>query len=248
MVNLNKIYSINEHAKILILGRNNHDIEDYVDGEFIKCKYDSKNEKKYILSQEFPTLCIEFSTVHGSKGLEEEYVIVLNCNDERLGFPNKVEDDELLKLVLTEKSHFKYAEERRLWYVALTRTKNIVYLIVNCDRPSVFVEEIKEKCFIINPEILNDQSDIIECPHCKTGKLILRIGEKSNKEFYGCSNFPYCTYKNFNLEAVNQNHKRCPRCNDFMIYVNNKFKCSNTKCKFECDLETFDEYNAKLPF
>lgn len=89
-----------------------------------------------------------------SKGLEDEFVIIINAYDSRLGFPNKVEDDELLNLVLSSKSNFEYAEKRRLWYVALTRTKTYTYILASQNNPSIFVEEIKDKCEILNPEVL----------------------------------------------------------------------------------------------
>ena len=231
---LKQIYEINKYAKILILGRNNHDIDDYLfNKEKFVVSYYGESKIKKIKSLDFKSLEIEFCTVHGSKGLEEEYVIVLNADDSRLGFPNKTEDDELLKLVLSDKSSYKYAEERRLWYVALTRTKNYVYLMVNYNRPSVFVQEILKKCDIINPEIYNESSNIINCPHCKTGKLVTRKVKDSESEFFGCSNYPYCRYVNKNLGIVKSNGKRCPKCNDFMILKNGIYKCSNLRCKHE---------------
>ena len=71
-------------------------------------------------------LRVEFSTAHRAKGREADYVIVLNLNDGRWGFPSKVDDDPLLELVLPPLSGgaFPFAEERRLFYVAMTRARN----------------------------------------------------------------------------------------------------------------------------
>ena len=77
-------------------------------------------------------------------------VIILNLSDELLGFPNKIEDDEVLKLFFKNKEKCLYAEERRLFYVALTRTKNNVYLLTKKYHESIFVNEIKSKCEIID--------------------------------------------------------------------------------------------------
>lgn len=69
-----------------------------------------------------PEMKLRFSTVHSSKGLEEDFVILINGEEGKYGFPNKVEDDDVLNLVLSQPDKIEFAEERRLWYVALTRT------------------------------------------------------------------------------------------------------------------------------
>ena len=93
---------------------------------------------------------IRFLTVHTSKGLESENVIILNLSNELLGFPNKIEDDEVLKLFFKNKEKYPFSEERRLFYVALTRTKNNVYLMTKKYHESIFVNEIKNKCEILD--------------------------------------------------------------------------------------------------
>ena len=66
---------------------------------------------------------IEFLTIHKSKGLEADYVILLQCNKDTYGFPSLVSDDPVLNYVLTKSDQFPYGEERRLFYVAITRAK-----------------------------------------------------------------------------------------------------------------------------
>ena len=85
---------------------------------------------------------IRYLTVHKSKGLEEENVIIINLENKINGFPSKIENNEILKYVLNENDNYPYEEERRLFYVALTRTKNNVYLFVNKKNESIFVKEI----------------------------------------------------------------------------------------------------------
>ena len=111
---------------ILVLGRNNKDIY----------KISNNNEIKYKDKQ------IKYLTVHKSKGLEEENVIIINLEDNILGFPSKIENNKILNYVLNEKDFYPYEEERRLFYVALTRTKNYVYLLVDKNNCSIFVKEI----------------------------------------------------------------------------------------------------------
>lgn len=57
----------------------------------------------------------------------------------------------------------------------------------------------------------------ISCPHCKSGKLVIRTNGLNGKKFYGCSNFPFCNYKIDDFRAVDRN-LRCPICGEFMVY------------------------------
>ena len=84
---------------------------------------------------------VEFLTVHKSKGLEADYVILLQCNKDTYGFPSLVSDDPSLQYVLTASDHFPYGEERRLFYVAITRAKVKTWVLYDVRFPSVFVDE-----------------------------------------------------------------------------------------------------------
>lgn len=219
---LKEIAKKDKTASILVLGRNNRDLADIELENYVFVDRRNSNEETTIVKyRTFPQMKITFSTVHGSKGLEEDYVILINADDDRFGFPNKMEDDELLNLVLCHKNNYEFAEERRLWYVALTRTRSYAYIIANPERPSIFLEEIKDKCLVINPEVLETSTSGTGlkplCPKCKTGTLILR-----NKQFYGCSNYPYCTYTINNPISVSRN-KRCPVCGDFLMLKKGPF-------------------------
>ena len=106
----------------MIIGRNNKDIYSYVD------KLGDINNYNYY-------------TAHKSKGLEYENVILINLTNDVLGFPSQLKNSKLLSS-LYDKELYKFDEERRLFYVALTRTKNSVYLIVDKDNMSCFVQEL----------------------------------------------------------------------------------------------------------
>jgi DNA helicase-4 len=215
---LKEISKIDENANVLILGRNNKDFESIALDNRIYIDFkESKETKTVIKVRDFPNMKFSYSTVHGSKGLEEDYVIIINADDSRLGFPNKVEDDELLDMVLSSKSDYEYAEERRLWYVALTRTRTYTYIIANRQNPSIFVEEIENQCLIMNPNEESKEYEKILCPDCKTGKLVFRTNEENNNQFFGCSNYPYCKYTINDVRAVNRN-RRCKICGDFLVY------------------------------
>ena len=84
---------------------------------------------------------IELLTVHKSKELEADYVIILQCNKDTYGFPSMVSDDPVLDYVLTKSDQYPYGEERRLFYVAITRAKIKTYVLYDKRFPSVFVDE-----------------------------------------------------------------------------------------------------------
>ena len=94
------------------------------------------------LSSAFPGLSIRFKTVHASKGLEADHVIILRADSGRIGFPSEIADDPLLDLVLPEPEAFDHAEERRLFYVALTRARKSVTILADRENPSVLVREL----------------------------------------------------------------------------------------------------------
>lgn len=95
---------------------------------------------------------IEFLTVHKSKGLEADYVIVLQCNKDTYGFPSMINDDPVLNIVLTKSDQYPYSEERRLFYVAVTRAKIKTYVLYDRRFPSVFVDEF------LHPEKITEES------------------------------------------------------------------------------------------
>lgn len=97
-----------------------------------------------------PDLKIRFLTVHQSKGLEADYVIILNNRDAKLGFPAHVKDPplkaELVRIVDELKlDQASVNEERRLFYVALTRAKQQVILLTVDGKESSFIMELRRK-------------------------------------------------------------------------------------------------------
>lgn len=211
------ICKINSNANVLVLGRNRHDIDSFI------CKDIQVYNYKTIRHRDYSNLELIYSTIHGSKGLESDFVILISGEeDAQNGFPNKMEDDNILTLLLGKRDTFEYAEERRLFYVALTRTKSIVYLLSEKGKTSRFIQEIKSKCYIIEDESQEKEVQEYLCPWCKSGHLVVRQSEVDRKLFYGCSNFPYCTYTNNDVKAVYSNN-RCPSCGDFLILRRGKY-------------------------
>lgn len=243
MAILKSIHSLSPCAHVLLLGRNSKDIEDFLSETFYRDKSFKDGNGQRIKSKAFPDLTITFNTVHASKGLEDEFVVVVNADNARLGFPNKMEDDAILNLVLSSETNYPFAEERRLWYVALTRTKNYTYILANKFSPSNFVEEIKNQCEELSFDCSDVSQDTQTCPECKSGRLILRVRESDGKEFIGCSNYPYCRYTIDDQEAVKRD-LRCPICGDFMVERRGKtgtfFGCHNyPQCQHTIDRKSY---------
>ena len=126
--------------EIMILGRNNKDINSVINDDFIL----SNNDLIFLKNKDIK---MKYYTVHKSKGLESDNVIIINMEDKLLGFPSQIEDDKILGFVLNKKDYYPYEEERRIFYVALTRTKNEVYLLIPVNKKSIFVDEIKKVKF-----------------------------------------------------------------------------------------------------
>lgn len=125
-----------------------------------------------IRSVKYPKLNIMFMTAHSSKGLGYDNVIVVNGRNETYGFPSKIEDDPVLAFVVKEDLSIEYAEERRLFYVAMTRTKNRVFFIAPEQNPSEFLLELKHdyKNVVLNGNWNEDPTAIPSykktCPMC----------------------------------------------------------------------------------
>jgi DNA helicase-4 len=145
------------------------------------------------LRASFPTLDIQPLTAHQSKGREADYVIVRDVDRGRYGFPSEIEDDPVLAMALPEGERFAFAEERRLFYVALTRARKRVYLIADAADPSAFIREILDDAGYEKVVVETPSAGSAVCPFCKRGRMIKRTGDFG--EFFGCSNFPVCTFR-----------------------------------------------------
>ena len=201
-------------SEITILGRNNFDIK--VLDTNIKYKVIKDGNDILIKHKEYPNLKINYLTAHKSKGLEGDNVIIINLENKITGFPNQMADDPVLDLVLTKDDSFEFAEERRLFYVALTRTRNTAYLIVPEKNSSIFCDELKKNFDIKNEVSTNEKTiESPRCPKCIQGRLIKRIDMYKN-EFVGCDNYPMCDFTYKSVEIFNR-QVICNKCNSYMV-------------------------------
>lgn len=193
-----------QDSSVYFLGRYGSDVNS-LDGDFtIHYGVDGK------IAVSYGGRKMAFMTVHQSKGLESDYVILLNCNGGTRGFPSEIADSPVLNYVLSEPDSFEFSEERRVFYVAITRAKKCTYVLYDSEKPSPFISEF---VFGVGKKGKSKQ-DIPEnerCPLCRCGKRILvKKGKAVNGNpycVYACSNEAFgCDYRE--TKFVNLNRMR----------------------------------------
>lgn len=186
-------------STVLLLGRYNH----------------LRPQSLPTLKRYYPSLRFTYKSIHGSKGLEADYVIVLGVCVAKYGFPTEIADDPLLDLVLAAPEAHANAEERRLLYVAITRARRHVFLLANGGPPSSFATELIDGDYDTTVFGRPPEQDV-PCPLCVKGRLIRRENKQKSSVFYGCSNFPHCGYK----------QRPCPACGEgLLIKDQDRYKC-----------------------
>ena len=153
------------------------------------------------LQKRHPALRVAFKSVHASKGLEADYVILVGLNAGKYAFPTEIVDDPLLDLVLATPETHAHAEERRLFYVALTRARRRIYLVCDGPQPSSFATELVHGDYDVTLFGRPPAPDVA-CPACTGGKLQPRKRAGANETFYACTNYPYCEHT----------QPSCPEC------------------------------------
>ena len=177
------ISSIPEDKSVFLLGRYSFD-DIHLSSSFQSKK--EGNKYFYIINNRK----IEFLTVHKSKGLEADFVILLQCNKGTYGFPSQISDNPVLDYVLTKSDQFPFGEERRLFYVAITRAKIKTIVLYDNRYPSPFVDEIlfpdtfNNKDYSIHPNAMKKwtkASDNFLITLYQEGKSIKTISEKMGR-------------------------------------------------------------------
>ena len=237
--------------EILLLGRFGFDGKNLErSGLFEFKEFGSK-----VKSLKYPSLKITFMTAHASKGLGYDNVIVINGKNETYGFPSKIENYPVLNFVVKRDDFIEAAEERRLFYVAMTRTKNRVYFIAPESNPSEFLLEIKNdyKNVILKGKWNEEISETLNykkiCPMC--GYPL----QKKVKSAYGlrlwiCMNDPeVCDFMTNEIAAGKLSIQKCDKCDGYLIakpngdrtdyflgctnFKTNKTGCNNTISKID---------------
>lgn len=225
---MKEILAENPSSSILLLGRYNFD--GYNLTKSADFEYWEKNGT--ITSKTFADIEMEFMTAHRAKGLGYDNVIIINAIDATFGFPSKIQDDPILRYVVKEDRSIEYAEERRLFYVALTRTKNRVYIVTPQQRPSEFVRElVSDYPNVVLRGQLDDKSkkihDVKYCPVCGY-PLQLRYKKAYGLRLWICSNEPeVCDFLTNDLKGKDLSILKCDQCVDGYLIV------KEGKSKFE---------------
>ena len=190
-----KMKTFPESSSVLFLGRYRHDIAK------LDFQFDWKpiaGEQYYkVIDDDRPDLDIRFMTIHGSKGLQADYVIVLNNQKGEYGFPSLRKECIVLSKHLSSPNE-NLQEERRLMYVAMTRSRKGTYLLTSKKHESLFILELQCHRAEVQKTNVNAKKESVRdplvCPRCG-GRLVLRRGPYG--EFYGCSNYSRikCEYK-----------------------------------------------------
>ena len=173
--------------RIQVISRYNRDVNRLIDKKSRKYKNarlvsdtENKREFEWKIDGTNLKLTIPFCSMHKAKGITRDIVFVINMNAGMLGMPSTRDDDPVMATMLTKLDPYPFAEERRLFYVAITRAKEKTIIISDANQISKFVYEI-------NPDL--DNSGVLVCPKCKTGILVKRTRKRDGKTFYSCSNF-----------------------------------------------------------
>ena len=241
-------------SSILLLGRFGFDGKNLERSGLFEYK-DFGNKIKCI---KHPKLNITFMTAHASKGLGYDNVIVINGKNETYGFPSKIETDPVLNYVIKQDTSIDAAEERRLFYVAMTRTKDRVYFIAPTENPSEFLLEIKHdyKNVVLkgewNEAASNQNKFKKSCPICGY-PLQYKYKTAYGLRLWICTNEPeICDFMTNKLDAGKLAIMKCPDCDGYLIAKSGKsnnyfLACTNyTSDKKGCNKKIWKEEYYKI--
>lgn len=200
----------NDQNLALVIERIGEDSEDPSKSLRVLARYvNNLPQKKYVENLwEGP---VEISSIHAAKGLEADYVVVMDMVQDFRGFPSTIEDDPVMRLVMPGKDLHQHGEERRLFYVALTRARRETHLISPVSAPSLFTLEMLKDGLGVHVGLDNSMNR--ECPSCSSGRILV----SNNAGGSYCSNIPLCDFIS----------PPCLKCQKPMTYTGEKerFRC-----------------------
>ena len=187
-----RVRKLEKGSSVFFIGRYTSDKNMFNNSEFGQQTDDA------IVLPDRTDLKMKFITAHKSKGLQADHVFILNNSNGIKGFPSRIQDDPIVSLLLKSSDTYPFAEERRLYYVAMTRARKKVWLLIPQNNVGLFAQEFKVDYgdTVKKSERVGKAEEKVMgvCPRCG-GKLILINGPYG--KFYGCSNYRSlnCTFK-----------------------------------------------------
>lgn len=183
-----KIEDFPQGSTVFFIGRYAFDVNLLHQSEAFSCRYNNQTGFVDVVYSLRRDLKMSFITAHRSKGLQADYVIIINNKKSRMGFPSKIQDAAIMDLLLGNCDQYPNAEERRLYYVSLTRAKKKAIILTVKDQESEFVLELRRK---YAEDLKKEQ---FTCPLCG-GTLVRKSGPYG--DFFGCSGYRTtgCKYK-----------------------------------------------------
>lgn len=205
-----------EKSSILLIGRYNYDMY-----KLYKAGVFAELPNNHVKSEKYPNADITFMTAHSSKGLGYDNVILINAFEGKFGFPCQIEDDPIMKLVMHDDKSMPFAEERRLFYVAMTRTKNRVYIATPKHKPSRFLTELIKDYNLPHDEGINMHVvDLfnLRCPICGF-PLKYEFNKNYGLNLWICTNDPEVCDFMTNDKVHKHDIFKCPKCSDGYMIV-----------------------------
>ena len=177
---------------ICLIGRYDFDLNNVLLADNNFKIIQERREQKLIYKNK---LKMDFITAHKSKGLEYDIVIIVNNKSGTYGFPCQIVDDEVLNLILSKSDPYENSEERRLFYVAMTRAKERCIFLVKENYKSKFTHEIetdyKKRAILVDK---SDTAKLAKCPECqKEDMRKIKEWSRGGQRWchYSCKNYRY---------------------------------------------------------
>jgi len=164
---------VGRKGTVLVLGRYRHQIDSLPDCRDLSDLLD-----------------VKFMTIHASKGAEADYIVIPGMVSGKWGFPSTIPNDPVLRMAMPAPEDFRQAEERRLFYVAMTRARRGVLLFTVNKWESPFLMELIRDHGIPRTNVIGEALDSTVCPECGRGFMVSRMGKRG--PFLGCGRYPRC--------------------------------------------------------
>jgi ATP-dependent exoDNAse (exonuclease V) beta subunit len=134
---------------------------------------------------------VQNKTIHAAKGLEAKVVFIIGLTEGYGGFPDIWLEDRIFQVIKKANHDLLMEEERRLFYVAITRAKDKLFLITEKGYESSFLKEIPETFTVKTSVPINSVVEqVTNCHKCfsqleKLWMVCPYCGEKVNEHTNG---------------------------------------------------------------